>query len=76
MMEEERPGQYNIDDTAYNNYIGTELIMGAPVEGLIRASFRCLVENLDGAKVITYHWNPLMDTREYKLEYDDVTHDH
>ena len=35
---------------------------------------RC-VEDLYGAKVGTYTWNPLMDTQEYELEYDDGTHD-
>ena len=34
------------------------------------------VEDLDGAKVGTYHRKPLMHNREYKLEYYDRTHDH
>ena len=51
-------------------------MMDVPGEGLRRATVRRRVEDMDGEKVGTYNWNPLMNTREYKLEYDDGTHDH
>ena len=63
MMMEESPKQDDTDDAAYDKYIGAEVMMDVPGEGLRRATVRRCVEELDGEKVGTYHWNPLMDTR-------------
>jgi hypothetical protein len=62
MLAEECPEQHDIDDAAYNKYIGAEVMMDVPGEGSMRATVKRRVEDLDGAKVGTYHRNPLMDT--------------
>ena len=49
--------------------------MDVPGEYLRREKVRFCVEDLYGEKVGTYYCNPLMDTQEYDLEYDDRTHD-
>ena len=67
MMAEERANQYDIDDVAYEKYIGAEVIMEVPGKGSRWATVRRCVEDLDGKKVGTYHQNPLMDNREYEL---------
>ena len=63
-MTEERPEQYSIDDEFYNKYIGAGVIMGIPGEAPRRETVRLYVEDLDGAKVGTYHQKPLMDTQK------------
>ena len=40
-----------------------------------RATVKRRNENEDGSRSGTYHRNPIMDTREYELEYNDGTHD-
>ena len=51
MMAEERPKQYDIDDEAYDKYIGAEVIMEVPGKGSRRETVRRCVEDLDGTKV-------------------------
>ena len=75
MMTDDLPKQEKIDNASCIKYIGAEVKMGVPGEGPRRSTFRCHVEESGGTKVGTYHRNPLMDTCEYKLEYNDVTHD-
>ena len=61
MMTEESPENDNIDDDAYDKYIGTEVIMDVWGEGLRRATVRHCIEDLDGAKVGIYYRKPLID---------------
>ena len=75
MTTNERPEKDNIDNAAYEKYIGSELIMDVYGEGPRRETFIRRFEDLNGAKVGAHHWNQLMDNWEYKLEYDDRTHD-
>ena len=75
MITEERTEHNNIENAAYKKYIGAEEIMDVPGEVRWRDTVRRHVENLDGAKVETYHCNSLMDNWEYKFEYDDEIHD-
>ena len=75
MMADKSPEQYDIDDTTCDKYIGAEVIIDATGKYPRKATFRRCDEELDGEKVGTYHWNQLMDTREYELEYDNGTHD-
>ena len=49
--------------------------MDVPGEGSRRDTVKLCVRNDDGEVVGTHHQKPLMDTREYELEYDDGTHD-
>ena len=44
MMVEERPDKGGIDDAAYENYIGAEVMIDVPVEGPMRATVRHCVE--------------------------------
>ena len=76
IIVEERPDQDGIDDTAYAKYIGAEMMMDTTEEGPRQETVRRCVEELDRTKMGTYHGNPLMDTRDYELEYNDRTHDH
>ncbi len=75
MLTEDCPKQDDIDDAAYDKYIGAEVMMDVPGEGPRRATVKRRVEDLEGKKAGSYHRNPMMDTREYELEYDDGTHD-
>ena len=75
MLVDERPDKDDVDDAAYDKYIGAEVMMDVPGEGPRRATVKRRVEDLDGTKKGTYNRNPMMDTREYELEYDDGTHD-
>ena len=49
--------------------------MDVPGEGSKRATVKCRVRNDDGTVVATHHWKPLVDTREYELDYYNGTHD-
>ena len=49
--------------------------MDMPGEVPRRETVRLYVEDLDGAKVGTYNQKPLIDNREYELEYYGRTHD-
>ena len=75
MMVEEHHEQEYIDNTAYNNYIGTEVMIDVPGEVPMWSSVKSCVGYLDGSKLGTYHWKPLMGIQEYELEYDYGTHD-
>ena len=75
MNTEERTDQDNIDGKAYDKYIWAEVMMDVPGEGPRRATVRQHVENEDSSRAETYHRKPLINTREYVLEYDDGTHD-
>ena len=75
MMAEQRPKQDNIDDAAYDEYIGAEAIMDIPGELPMSVIVRHHVEDLDGAKVVTYYRNPLTDTKQHELQYYDGIHD-
>ena len=67
MKAEEHPEQDDIDNDAYNKYIGAEVIMDVPGEGARCATVKRRVENADGTKAGQYHRNTLMNTREHKL---------
>ena len=75
MLPEDRPYRDNLEDDAYDRYIGAEVLMDVPGAGSRRATVKCPVSNNIGKVVGTHHEKPLMDTREYELEYDDGTHD-
>ena len=49
--------------------------MDVPGEGPRRSAVKSCVGYLDGSKLGTYHWKPLMGIQEYELEYDYGTHD-
>ena len=75
MKTDERPKQDDIDNESYDKYIGAEVMIDVPGEGASRVTINRRVENANGKKAVRYHRNPLMDTHEYELEYDDGTQD-
>ena len=75
MIVEDHYEQEYIDNTDFDKYIGTEVMMDVPGEGPRRSEVKSCVGYLDGSKLGTYHWKPLMGIQEYELEYDYGTHD-
>ena len=75
MKPEEIPERDDVDNGAYDKYIDTEVMIDVPCEGSRRATVKRRVRNEGGKSAGMHHRNPLMDTREYELEYNDVTHD-
>ena len=75
MLPEDIPDHDDFDDDEYDRYISVEVLMDVPGEGSKRATVKCRVRNDDGTVVATHHWKPLVDTREYELNYYDGTHD-
>ena len=49
--------------------------MDVPGKESRRATVKRRVKNNDGTSAGTHHRNPLMDTQEYEIEYDDGTND-
>ena len=64
-----------MDDYEYDRYIGAEVLVGVPGEGSRQATVKRCVRNDNGTVVGTQHRNPLIYTREYELDYNNVTHD-
>ena len=75
MNTEEWPEQDDVNSETYNKYIRSAVMIDVPGEGPKRATARRRIKNKDGSPAITYHRIPMMDTREYELEYDDGNHD-
>ena len=63
ILTEDRPDCDNLDDDAYERYIGADVLMDVPGEGSRRATVKLRVRNEDGKVVGTHHRNPLIDTR-------------
>ena len=74
MLPEDRPYRDDLDVDAYDKYIGAEVLMDVKGEGSRWDTVKRRVRNDDGTVVGTNHQNPLMDTREYELEYNNGTH--
>ena len=74
MLPEDRPDCDDLDVDAYDKYIGAEVLMDVKGEGSRWDTVKRRVRNDDGTVVGTNHQNPLMDTREYELEYNNGTH--
>ena len=67
MNTEERPKQDDVDSKTYDKYIGAEVMMDVPGEGPKHAAVKRRIKNEDRSQGVTYHRNPIMDTREYEL---------
>ena len=74
MNTKERPEGDDVDSKIYDKYIRSKAMMDVPGEGPKRATVKRRIENKDGSQAGTYHRNPMLDTREYRLEYNDGTH--
>ena len=69
MCLEERPNDDDID--SYDKYIGAEIIL----DGDRRATVKRRMTDFDGRPLGTANRNPMLDTRQYEIEYDDGTTD-
>ena len=61
-MAEESPDEDNLYNMAYEEFIVSKVIMYMSGEGPSKATVRRRVEDLNGMKLGTYHWNMIMDT--------------
>lgn len=65
----------DIEDSAYDKYIGAEVVLDTH-DGKRRAVVkRRVTDEVTGVGVGSSHRNPLFDTREYELQFDDGTTD-
>ena len=65
MLPEDRPNRDDLDDDAYDRYIGAKVLIDVLGEGSRRATVKRCVRNDYGTVVGNHHQNPLLDTREY-----------
>jgi hypothetical protein len=73
MHTDERPEDN--DEEAVDNYLNVELIMNMGTNDERRG---CVVKRswgLDSEPIGRAHVNPLFDTREYEIEFNDGTHE-
>ena len=75
MLQEERPEADDIDSDAYDKFIGAEVNIDVAGEGPLRATVKRRATDYDGNFLGQAHRNPLLDTREYELEFEDGTTD-
>jgi hypothetical protein len=71
----ERPDEDEIESEAYDKYLGAEMLVDFGVEGRKRATVKQRVRDFDGNLVGKSHKNPMLDTSEYIIEYEDGTSD-
>jgi hypothetical protein len=71
----ERPDEDEIESEAYDKYIGAEMLVDFGVEGQKRATVKQRVRDFDGNLFGKSHKNPMLDTTEYVIEYEDGTSD-
>lgn len=69
----ERPEEDDVD--AYDKYIGAEVFLDDRNDGGAKATVKRRVRDPDGKLTGKAHRNPLLDTREYELEFEDGTTD-
>jgi hypothetical protein len=74
MNESVRKEEDDIDDDAYDKYIGAEVTFETG-EGPMRATVKRRATEIDGTPIGHMHMNPLLDTREYEIEFEDGTTD-
>jgi hypothetical protein len=71
----ERLEEDDVQSDAYDKYIGAEVTVDFGTEGRKRATVKGRVRDFEGNFVGKSHANPLLDTSEYIIEYDDGTAD-
>jgi hypothetical protein len=77
-MNDKPPDRIEEDDVqsdAYDKYIGAEVTVDFGTEGRKRATVKSRVRDFEGNFVGQSNTNPLLDTSEYIIEYDDGTSD-
>jgi hypothetical protein len=77
-MNDKPPDRIEEDEVqsdAYDKFIGAEVTVDFGMEGRKRATVRGRVKDFEGNFVGKSHSNPLLDTSEYIIEYDDGTSD-
>jgi hypothetical protein len=71
----ERAEEDAIESDAYDKFIGAEMTVDFGTDGRKRATVKERVRDFDGNLVGRSNANPLLDTSEYLIEYDDGTSD-
>jgi hypothetical protein len=71
----ERAEEDEIKTDAYDKFIGAEMTVDFGTDGRKRATVKERVRDFDGNLVGRSNPNPLLDTSEYIIEYDDGTSD-
>jgi hypothetical protein len=71
----ERAEEDEIELDAYDKFIGAEMTVDFGTDGRKRATVKERVRDYDGNLVGQSNPNPLLDTSEYIIEYDDGTSD-
>jgi hypothetical protein len=71
----DRPDEDKIESEAYDKYIGAEMLVDFGVKGRKRATVKKRIRDFDGNLVGKSHENPMLDTSEYVIEYEDGTSD-
>jgi hypothetical protein len=63
------------DIDLYDKYIEAEVILDDNANGAMRAAVKRRIRDFDGNVTGRVHRNPLLDTRDYEVEYADGTVD-
>jgi hypothetical protein len=71
----DRPDEDDIQSDAYDKYIGAEVLVDFGMEGRKRATVKSRARDFEGHFIGRSNKNPLLDTSEYIIEYDDGTAD-
>jgi hypothetical protein len=71
----DRPDEDDIQSDVYDKYIGAEVSVDFGMERKRRATVKARARDFEGNLVGRSNQNPLLDTSEYKIEYDDGTSD-
>jgi hypothetical protein len=75
MLPPNRLDEDDIQSDAYDKYIGAEVSVDFGTEGRKRAAVKARARNFEGNFIGRSNQNPLLDTSEYIIEYDDGTAD-
>jgi hypothetical protein len=75
MLEEDRKDIDEIGAEAYDKFIGAEVVMDLGDQGPKRATVKQCARDRDDNLIGCAHKNPLLDTREYEIDFEDGTTD-
>ena len=75
MLEEDHKDIDEIGAEAYDKFIGAEVVMDLGDQGPKKATVKQRARDRDDNLIGRAHKNPLLDTREYEIEFEDGTTD-
>eukprot|EP00957_Ditylum_brightwellii_P031750 2407793-Ditylum_brightwellii.AAC.1 len=73
---EEKPDIDDIEDDVYDKYIWVEINIEDRMREVRKGKVTKRVWGQDGQQKAKAHCNPLLDTREYEIGYDNGTTEH